>query len=112
MISTCHQNRIIYGRSKLNRTDNDTRHKRKRRIRIKRYCHITCNRKFDDRDQDHRNGNRLKRDQDDNKDRQDGNIIYCLEIDIRYILQIFHHWRLADHHTIILVFFDNLVNLC
>ena len=76
VITARHQNRIIDGRTKLDRSDNDTRYKRKRCIRVIRNGHVAGNRKLDNRYENDRNGDGFKGDHDNQEDRCDGDRIY------------------------------------
>ena len=56
LVIACHQNRIVYGCSKLARTDDDTCNERKGYTLIIRDCHIYINRKLDNRQKYKRQG--------------------------------------------------------
>ena len=71
LVTGCHQDRIVYGSTQLDGTDDDAGHERKADALIVWDCHIDHDRKLDNGHQNDRQGNRLEDDQDDHKNRCD-----------------------------------------
>ena len=65
LVTAGDQDRIVYGRTQLDRSDNDGSDERKFCSRQERDTHIDKDRTLDDHNQDHRKGDRFKYEEND-----------------------------------------------
>ena len=78
---------------------------------IIRHRHIDIDGKLYDQHQEEGEGDRLKDQQDDDKNRRHGEEVDSLDIDIGRLLQILHHRGFADDQGIRIPGFDDLIDL-
>ena len=100
LVTTRHKDRIVYGCTKLNGSDYDTCNEWKFDSLEKRDCHVDVDGKFNNRNQNDRNGNGFEYQHNDDKNSCYGGNVYIYQVDVRYVLQIFHQRSFTDHHTV------------
>ena len=111
LVTTGDQDRIVYGRTQLDRSDNDGSDERKFCSRQERDTHIDKDRTLDDHNQDHRKRDRFKYEENDKEYCQDRYRTDHCKVVVGDLDQIFRTRCFTYQHTGRIVLFQDRVDL-